>query len=46
VTYFDPAAGTSEPDDGFTVGRSGAIRRRAPRHGHDWVLVIEPEGKP
>ncbi len=45
-TYFDPSAGTSDPGDRFTADGSGSIVRRPPRHGHDWVIVVEPEGKP
>lgn len=43
VTHFDPELCTETPGNSFTADARGEVRLEPPGHGHDWVLLIQPE---
>ncbi len=40
-TYFDPVSGGSSPAAAITADAKGAWRCDPPKHGHDWVVLLE-----
>ena len=46
IVEFDPATGASENAGDLDVGPDGTARRRAPRHGHDRVIVLTTDLQP
>ncbi len=43
VTHFDPVAMTESDGGTVTADRAGEVTLPAPGHGHDWVVLLEPE---
>ena len=43
VTHFDPVSGERTPAPAATADAAGQWRCEPPKHGHDWVLLLEAQ---